>query len=99
MGKLGGENTKFFHAIATGNYRRNQIAMVKSDDGREINDHDQNDVILWKSFKNKLGKTDQFNMLFDLQSLIMTQELSSLEELFPLKRLMILLSTCLMTNL
>ena len=39
--KVGGENTKFFHAMATERHRRNSIASLKLPDGSVVSDHDQ----------------------------------------------------------
>jgi hypothetical protein len=53
--KLGDENTKFFHAVATRNYRHNYIASLATEDGRIVTQHEQKAAILWQSFKNRLG--------------------------------------------
>jgi mannosylglycoprotein endo-beta-mannosidase len=37
--KVGEDNTKFFHAMATQRYRKNNIASLKSDSGEVITDH------------------------------------------------------------
>jgi mannosylglycoprotein endo-beta-mannosidase len=37
--KVGEDNTKFFHAMATKRYRKNNIASLKSDSGEVITDH------------------------------------------------------------
>ena len=37
--KVGEENSKFFHAMATERYRRNTISSIKSVDGEVISDH------------------------------------------------------------
>jgi hypothetical protein len=39
--KQGEDNTKFFHAMATERFRRNNIAMLKADDGREVTDQQE----------------------------------------------------------
>jgi mannosylglycoprotein endo-beta-mannosidase len=44
--KQGEDNTKFFHAMATERYRRNNIAMLKDSQGNEVSDHDQTAVML-----------------------------------------------------
>jgi hypothetical protein len=77
--QLGDENTKFFHAIATRNYRHNFIASLHSDEGIEYTDHEQKAAILWNAFKNRLGKTEEYEMMFDLANLITPVDLSSVE--------------------
>lgn len=77
--KLGDENTKFFHAIATRNYRHNHIACLTKDDGSIATEHAQKAAVLWNSFNNRLGKTDDIQMGFDLASLITPRDLSELE--------------------
>jgi hypothetical protein len=67
--KLGSENTKFFHTKATINYRHNFIGMTTNDDLEEISDHDGKASILWKAFKERIGKFENTQMLFNLESL------------------------------
>jgi exonuclease III len=66
---LGSENTKFFHTKATINYRHNFIGMISNDDLEEISDHDGKASILWKAFKERMGKSENTQMLFNLESL------------------------------
>ncbi|XP_073368071.1 uncharacterized protein [Aegilops tauschii subsp. strangulata] len=68
--KVGGENTKFFHAMATERYRRNSIASLKLPDGTVVTDHSQMEGIIWDCFKNRMGSSRGINMGFDLSSLI-----------------------------
>ena len=49
--KLGDENTKFFHAMATERHRRNSIASLKLPDGTMVSDHSQMEGIIWNCFK------------------------------------------------
>ncbi|XP_071678500.1 uncharacterized protein [Lolium perenne] len=77
--KLGDENTKLFHTVATRNYRHNHIASIKSEDGIITSLHDQKAAILWNAFRNRMGKTEPTEMKFDLSSLITPQDLSRLE--------------------
>ena len=67
--KLGDENTKFFHAKATINYRHNYIAALENDDRAEISDHDGKANILWKAFKERMGVSDKTKMQFNLHDL------------------------------
>ena len=68
--KVGGENTKFFHAMATERHRRNSIASLKLPDGSVVSDHDQMAGIIWSCFKNRMGTSRGIAMGFDLASLI-----------------------------
>jgi len=68
--KVGGENTKFFHAMATERYRRNSIASLKLHDGTVVTDHSQMEGIIWDCFKNRMGSSRGIKMGFDLSSLI-----------------------------
>jgi hypothetical protein len=49
--KLGDENTKFFHSVATRNYRHNYITGLVDEDDRYISEHHQKAAILWRAFK------------------------------------------------
>ena len=82
MGKLGYENTKFFHAIATRNYRHNYISSLTFDDGRTVTNHEQKRAILWHSFKNRLGISENPVMQFELNDNIYNSELLDLEQPF-----------------
>ena len=48
--KLGGGNTKFFHAVATHNFRCNYMASIYTDDDRILLDHDLKAAYIWASF-------------------------------------------------
>jgi hypothetical protein len=77
--KFGDENTKFFHSIATKRHRRNYISTLTAADGNIANDHAAKEEIFFQSFKERLGSSEQPQMLFDLQALI--QPTPGLEEL------------------
>jgi mannosylglycoprotein endo-beta-mannosidase len=53
--KQGEDNTKKFHAMATERYRRNNIAMLKNDDGVFISDHQEMANLIWRSYKDRMG--------------------------------------------
>jgi hypothetical protein len=53
--KLGDENTKKIHTVATKNYRRNLITHLKEPDDSLIFSHDHKAAIIWESYKNRLG--------------------------------------------
>jgi hypothetical protein len=68
--KLGDESTKFFHTVATQQYRRNIITSLKASDGTDIYNHGNKASIIWSSFKDRLGITEDAPMLMDLSSII-----------------------------
>jgi hypothetical protein len=82
--KPGDENTKFFHTVATQSYRRNYITSIKDDDGNYITNHDHKLAIIWNSYKNRLGITNNPVMSFDLDHLVTRYELSHLDDPFTM---------------
>jgi mannosylglycoprotein endo-beta-mannosidase len=68
--KQGEDNTKFFHAIATERFRRNNIAMLRAEDGREVTDHHEMAGLLWSSYKAHMGQSNGIDMQFDLSVLL-----------------------------
>jgi hypothetical protein len=77
--KVGDDNTKFFHAMATQRYRRNCISMLTADDGRQVSGHDEMAGVLWASYKERLGLSKGINMQFDLTRLI--KKVSGLDDI------------------
>jgi mannosylglycoprotein endo-beta-mannosidase len=77
--KVGEDNTKFFHAMATQRNRRNTISMIKTSDGRIVNDHDEIAALLWSSYRDRMGNSEGINMQFDLPRLI--NRIQGLEEI------------------
>jgi hypothetical protein len=67
--KLGNENTKFFHTKTTINYRHNYISMLLNENQAKITDHDGKASILWKAFKDRMGKFDSPQLLYNVQQL------------------------------
>ena len=68
--KVAGENTKFFHAMATERHRRNSIASLKDTDGTIVSNHSQMEGIIWNCFKNRMGVSNGVVMGFDLSKLL-----------------------------
>ena len=68
--KVGEENTKFFHAMATERYRRNTITSIKNAAGEVVTDHHQLASMFWYDFKQRMGKAKGIRMNFDLNSLL-----------------------------
>nr|XP_051207333.1 uncharacterized protein LOC127323200 [Lolium perenne] len=80
--KLGDENTKFFHAIATRNYRHNYIASLIAEDGRIVTEHEQKAALLWHAYKDRLGTSENLTVLFQLTEHMANNELLELETPF-----------------
>jgi hypothetical protein len=56
--------------MATERYRRNNIAMLKNDDGMFISDHQEMANLIWRSYKDRMGQSHGIDMQFDLASLL-----------------------------
>jgi hypothetical protein len=65
-----GENTKFFHRIATRSFRSNYIAQIRTEDDRIVCDHDEKASIIWHTFKDRVGQTNDPAMLFNLFEIV-----------------------------
>ena len=68
--KFGDENTKFFQAIATERFRKNNIASFRAEDGSLVEDHPGKEALLHSTYKSKLGTTASCDMKFDLPRII-----------------------------
>ena len=82
--QLDDENTEFFHAMATQSYRKNFITSLQDEDGTPFKNHDHKAAIIWKSYKDRLGKAINPPMLFNLEELIQPKDLSELEAPFSM---------------
>jgi hypothetical protein len=81
--RLGDENTKFFHAAATERFRLNTISSLETSDGNLITGHSEKAALLWEAYKERMGKTDNPTMLFDIPSLVASfPDLQGLTETF-----------------
>lgn len=81
--KLGDENSKLFHAIATIRHTRNKITCLTDPSGEIVFDHNSKATLIWNDFRERLGSSSYQDMLFDLGSLLHSDvDLSSLEEPF-----------------
>jgi hypothetical protein len=67
--KLGNENTCFFHTKDTINYMNNFISILTTEELEEITDHEGKASILWKAFKDRMGKFENPQMLFKLEEI------------------------------
>ena len=61
--KVGEENSKFFHAMATERFRRNNISSIKSVDVEVISDHEQIAGIFWSDFNQRMGQAKGIQMV------------------------------------
>ena len=68
--KLGDEDPNFFKAMASERYRRNTIPTLKLSDDTVAEDHASKEAIIYQAFKGRLGKSGEFQMKFNLQSII-----------------------------
>jgi hypoxanthine-guanine phosphoribosyltransferase len=60
--KLGEENTKYFHSVATIRYIRNNIVFLIADDVRNITHHEEMDVMALNCYKNRMGTSREIDM-------------------------------------
>ena len=67
--KVGEENTKLFHALATERFRRNSITSLQQCDGTVISEHSQMEGMIWNAFKGRMGVSRGIHMGFDLSSI------------------------------
>jgi hypothetical protein len=62
--------TKKNHSTATIRKNKNEIRSLLNDQGIETFDHETKAIILWKSFKDRLGVFEFTHMYLDLSSLL-----------------------------
>jgi hypothetical protein len=89
------------HTKATINYRHTFILVLENDEHAEVSDHEGKAAILWKAFKERMGKSDRSNMLFNVHELYSTQNseiFDSLEVPFSEKKLRMSSKICQMTS-
>lgn len=80
---LGDASTHFFHAHATMKFRRNVITSLIDDNDQSVTDHDSKALMLWQSFKQRLGSTEFTSIQFNLSQHFQNQiDLSMLVEKF-----------------
>ena len=82
--QLDDENTEFFHAMATQSYMKNFITTINDEDGNPFQNHDHKAVVVWKSYKDRLGKAIDPPMLFNLEEIIQPKDLSELDAPFSM---------------
>jgi hypothetical protein len=85
---LGDIGTKFFHANATIRHRRNAISSLRDETGNLHLSHEDKASVLWESFNERLGQSENNEMRFDLSSLLSANvELSHLESKFTIEEI------------
>lgn len=65
----GDEGTKFFHANATVQHRRNLITSLVDTNGTACFTHQEKAELLWTAYKERLGTSEPVNVHFDLEQL------------------------------
>jgi hypothetical protein len=69
---LGDTGTHFFHAHATIQHRRNLITSLIDDNAFVLYDHDAKAILIWNSFKERLGTSSFSGIHFDLPHFFVT---------------------------
>jgi hypothetical protein len=67
--KLGEENTKYFHSMATIRYKSNSIVSLITEDGRTVTEHEMA-AIAWNCYRKRMGTQRGIDMCLDLQNLL-----------------------------
>lgn len=84
----GDAGTKFFHAHATINHRRNTISTLQDSSGSIYQNHEEKAALLWDSFKERLGTSEFNSMIFYLNVLLQRAEgLQQLETPFTREKI------------
>jgi hypothetical protein len=80
--KFGDENTKLFHDIATQKHRKNFVSQLQLSDDSMAFEHDHKAVILWSSYKDRMGQQEYTSIIFDPLDFINPVELQGLDNPF-----------------
>jgi hypothetical protein len=67
---VGEDNTKFFHAMATQIYRKNNIASLKLESGKVITDHHHMAGFSLNKFRGRMGQAKGISVGFHLSTLL-----------------------------
>ena len=70
--------------MATQSFIKNYITSILSEDGTAYQNHEHKVAIIWQSYKDGLGKSINPTMLFNLDELIQSHDLSDLNEPFTM---------------
>ncbi len=88
MSQVWGENTKFFHAMATESYRRNAIPSLVDSSSLVCTRHEEKAHIAWSTFSSRMGCSQFEFMPFQLQDFFhANQSLASLDQSFGISKL------------
>lgn len=68
--KFGDENSKIFQTKDTIKYSHNHISLIQDEFGTEHTDHHAKVALLWKAFKDRLGKSQVTSNLLHLHNTI-----------------------------
>jgi hypothetical protein len=68
-------------------YMKNLITSIKQDDRNYITNHDHKAAIIWNSYKERLGITNNPIMAYDLDNLVNRLDLLHLDEPFTKNKL------------
>jgi hypothetical protein len=60
---------------------------LENDEHAEVSDHEGKAAILWKAFKERMGKSDKTNMIFNIHELYSSQNSDIFDSLIRLKRI------------
>ena len=81
--KDGYAGTKLFHATATLKFRNNLISQLQKDNGEIVSNHFDKAKVLWEAFKERLGRSEFRNIVFNLSSFLdSSTDLAWLEDPF-----------------
>jgi hypothetical protein len=82
---FGDENTRLFPTMATYSMRRNFITSLTLEDGSEVFEHEQKVGVLWSAYRDRLGVSEFFGILFELSELIPLADLPDLDGPFSME--------------
>jgi len=81
--KEGDASTRFFHNHATIRHRKNNITCLKDSSGNARHSHEAKAEILWVAFKERVGKSEFTQILYNLDQMLQPDDsLHSLETPF-----------------
>jgi hypothetical protein len=88
---LGDAGTKFFHANAIVRHRQNLISTLQKNDGSLVSKHEDKDIHLWKSYKERLGTLEFTHVYFNLHDMLFPSDnMLCLEEPFTNEKILII---------
>jgi hypothetical protein len=79
---LGDENSKKIHTVATRSNRKNLITSIFHADANEIFNHDHKAAIIWASYRNRLGISENSIIHYQMGQIVQSYNLSHLDNPF-----------------